>query len=334
MGERKSKESHFEIVDNPMQLGISTEGLSKTRGWIEEKTGKTPYGCLILRNGKIAAEWYGVGFSAEGLFEIGSIRKSFNSALIGIGIQGGKIDLNVRAVDAWPDITEISGDQADEAITLNQLVSGTSGWLTPDPPGKTFVYNNAGFTAAERVVARIYGLANDEIAPEVVKRFKIPLEAESWKVYHFEGEFRPQDIENPGPKLAIDSNLRDLIKWGYLWLKKGVWDSKELIPRDYVNLAANLVNPQIPNAYYGYNWFVNSEKALWPDAPEDSYGHAGFGTFKPSESESRAYLWICPSLNIVAAIVADVSVGFANDFLDVPMRITAEWISRIVRATR
>ena len=275
-----------------------------------------------------------MGFSAEGLFEIGSIRKSFNSALIGIGIQGGKIDLNVRAVDAWPDITEISGDQADEAITLNQLVSGTSGWLTPDPPGKTFVYNNAGFTAAERVVARIYGLANDEIAPEVVKRFKIPLEAESWKVYHFEGEFRPQDIENPGPKLAIDSNLRDLIKWGYLWLKKGVWDSKELIPRDYVNLAANLVNPQIPNAYYGYNWFVNSEKALWPDAPEDSYGHAGFGTFKPSESESRAYLWICPSLNIVAAIVADVSVGFANDFLDVPMRITAEWIARIVHATR
>ncbi len=334
MEERNPKESHFENIDDPMQLGISTEGLSKTRVWIENKTGKTPYGCLILRNGKIAAEWYGGGFSAESLFEIGSVRKSFNSALIGIGIQEGKIDLNVRAVDAWPDITQISSDQADEAITLHQLASGTSGWLTPDSPGKTFVYNNAGFTAAERVVARIYGLADDEIAPEVVRKFKIPLEAESWKVYHFEREFTPQDIENPGPKLAIDSNLSDVIKWGYLWLKRGNWAGRELIPGGYVDLATKLVNPEIPNAYYGYNWFVNAKKALWPDAPEASYGHAGFGTFKPSERESRVYLWICPGLDIVAAIVADVSVGFANDFLDVPMGITAEWIGRIVHATR
>lgn len=313
---------------------MSSEALSQTKDWIEEKTKKTPYGCMILRNGKIAAQWYGGGYSAESLFEIGSIRKSFNSALIGIGIQEGKIDLNVRAVDAWPDITQISGDQADEAITLHQLVSGTSGWLTPDPPGKTFVYNNAGFTAAERVVARIYGLADDEIAPAVVRKFKIPLEAESWKVYHFERKFTPEDIENPGPKLAIDSNLSDLIKWGSLWLEKGIWNGKELIPREYVSVATSLVNPHITNACYGYNWFINAKKALWPDAPEDSYGHAGFGTFKPSESESRAYLWICPSLNMVAVIVADVSVGFANDFLDAPMRITAEWIGRIVRSTK
>jgi CubicO group peptidase (beta-lactamase class C family) len=275
-----SKKSRFESAEDPVQLGMSAENLSQTKDWIGEKTENTPYGCMILRNGKIAAEWYGGGLSPENLFEIGSIRKSFNSALIGIGIQERKIDLSVKAVDAWPDITEISGDQADEAITLHQLVSGTSGWLTPDPPGKTFVYNNAGFTAAEQVVARICGLVDDEIAPEVVRKFKIPLEAESWKVYHFEREFTPQDIENPGPKLAIDSNLRDVIKWGYLWLNKGVWNGKELIPGDYVNLATSLVNPEIPNAYYGYNWFVNAKKALWPDAPEDSYGHAGFGTFK------------------------------------------------------
>jgi CubicO group peptidase (beta-lactamase class C family) len=313
---------------------MSAEDLSETRAWIEAKTGRTPYGCLILRNGKIAAQWYGGGYSAESLFEIGSIRKSFNSALIGIGIQEGKIDLNIRAVDVWSDITKISGDPADETITLHQLVSGTSGWLTPDPPGQTFVYNNAAFTAAERVVARIYGLSDDEIAPRVVEKFKIPLEAKSWKVYHFDREFTPEDIENPGPKLAIDSNLSDLIKWGYLWLRKGIWDGKELIPREYVSVATSLVNPQITNACYGYNWFVNAKKALWPYAPEDSYGHAGFGTFKPSEKESRAYLWICPSLELVAAIAADVSVGFANDFLDVPMRITAEWIGRIVHATR
>jgi CubicO group peptidase (beta-lactamase class C family) len=159
------QKSHFEYIADPIDLGMSVEKLQQTREWIEDKTGKTPYGCLILRNGVIAAEWYGGGFSAESLFEIGSIRKSFNSALIGALIKEGKIDLNVKALERWPAIVELSGARADEAITLHQLVSGTSGWLTSDPPGKTFLYNNAAFTAAEKVVARSCGWAHDEIAP-------------------------------------------------------------------------------------------------------------------------------------------------------------------------
>jgi CubicO group peptidase (beta-lactamase class C family) len=330
METRTEKNPYFKNADSPTALGMSVERLSQTRQWIEDKTGKTPYGCLILRNGMVAAQWYGGGFFPESLFEIGSIRKSFNSALIGNLIKEGRIDLNVKAVDQWPAIVDISADKADEAITLHQLVSGISGWMTPDAPGKTFRYNNAAFTAAERVVAGMCGWANYQIAPEIIKRFKIPLAAESWVISHWERPFAADDFENPGPKLAIDSNLPDLIKWGYLWLKKGLWEGRELIPADYVERATGLVNPEIPNAYYGYNWFVNTKKKLWPDAPEDSYGHAGWGTFKPSGDESRAYLWICPSLDMVAAIVAHVSVGFANDFLDVPMGVTAEWIGRIV----
>ena len=330
MGDRVLSKSFLKSPHNPDEAGMSGNKLAELRGWIGDKTQETPYGCIIIRHGSIVAEWYGGGFSGESLFEIGSIRKSFNSALIGIGIKKGKVNLNTRAVVFWPEIVEISGDKADIAITLHQLASGISGWLTPDAPGKAFRYNNASFTAAEKVVARMYGLASDEIAPEVIKCFKVPLQIESWRVYHFERKFTPEDIENPGPKLAIDSNLGDLIKWGYLWLNKGVWEGKELIPQDYVDLATHLVNPEIPNAYYGYNWFVNAKKALWPDAPEDSYGHAGWGTFKPSGKDSRAYLWICPSLEMVAAIVADISAGFANDFLEVPLKITAKWIGQIV----
>jgi hypothetical protein len=82
----------------------------------------------------------------------------------------------------------------------------------------------------------------------------------------------------------------------------------------------------------GYNWFVNAGRALWPDAPADAYGHPGNGTFKPSEKPSRATLWVCPSLDLVAAIVATVPAGFGNDYLQVPQTVTAEWVGQIVRA--
>jgi CubicO group peptidase (beta-lactamase class C family) len=309
---------------------VSGSKLEKLKVWIEGKAKGMPYGCMVQGRGHVLCEWYGGGFSAKSLFEIGSIRKSFNSALVGIGIKEGRSDLQARAVDFWPEICEISGNKYDREITLHQLMSGTSGWLTSDGQGRKFRYNNAAFTAAERAVARIWGFPEDEIAPEVVRRFKIPLEAESWDIYHWTKEFDPKDIENPGPKLAIDSNLRDLVKWGMVWLRGGLWEGREVIPEDYVALATKPANPEIPDAWYGYNWFVNAKKALWPEAPEDSYGHAGWGTFRPSGEESRTYLWICPSLDSVAAMVTDVSVGFANDFLEVPMKITAEWIEHVV----
>jgi len=157
--------SPFELPVDPRRVGMSEARLVETKDWIERQTGSKPYGCLIVRHGSIVAEWYGGGFSARSLFEIGSIRKSFNSALIGIGIQRGIVDLTARAADWWPDLVSLSNDRADDAITLHQLASAVSGWLTSDPPGTVFRYNNAAFTAAERVVARMYGLPRDEIAP-------------------------------------------------------------------------------------------------------------------------------------------------------------------------
>jgi CubicO group peptidase (beta-lactamase class C family) len=330
MKKRIASTAPLESTADAASAGLSMNRVKELLNWITEKTQDRSYGCIILRAGRMGVEQYGGGFAADSLFEIGSIRKSFNSALIGNGLKEGRINMDLIAGDIWPDLSDISGDSADENITVHQLVSGISGWLTDDSPGTTFRYNNAGFTAAEKVVARLYGFVNDEIAPEIEKRFKGVLNARSWRVYHFSNPFDPLDIDNPGPKLAIDSTLRDLIKWGLLWLNNGIWDGKERIPSEYVKLATGLVNPQIANARYGYNWFVNAGKMLWPLAPADSYGHAGFGTFKPSERDSRAFLWICPSLNMVAAVVADIEVGFANDFLEVPMALTAEWIARVV----
>jgi CubicO group peptidase (beta-lactamase class C family) len=130
--------SPFELPADPDPVGMSEARLEETKNWIERQTGEGPYGCLIVRHGSLVAEWYGGSFSARSLFEIGSIRKSFNSALMGIGIQEGIVDLNARAADWWSDLVALSGDRADDAITLHQLASGVSGWLTPDSRERCF----------------------------------------------------------------------------------------------------------------------------------------------------------------------------------------------------
>ena len=297
--------------------------------WIENLAGGQPYGSIIIHEGAVAAEWYGNGFGPDSLFEIGSIRKTFNSALIGQGLERGSIDLQKRASEVWPDIVKLGDPAKDASISLHHLASGVSGWLAPEPPGTTFRYDNAAFTAAERVTARMLGLARDEIAPEVSRQFKSTLNAESWRCYHFERELTPGDRDNPGPKLAIDSNLRDLAAWGELWLNAGDWHGRRLIPAEWVARATSRVNPHIPNALYGYNWFVNTGRRLWPEAAADSFGHPGWGSFRPSGTESGAFLWICPSLQAVAAMVTAKSTGFTGDFLEVPMLLTTQWLALV-----
>ena len=272
-------------------------------------------------------ERYANGLARDHLFEIGSIRKSFNSALMGIGLQAGLVDQGARAVDWWPELVEISGDLADEAITLHQLASGTSGWLTPDAPGKAFYYNNAAFTAAERVVARMLCLPGDEIRTEVERRFVHPLRTQ-WHVYHFRREFS-RSPGNPGPKLAIDSTLRDLALWGQVWLEGGSLGGLQLFPLEHATRATQPANPLIADARYGYNWFLNADGALWPGTPGDAFGHPGNGSFQPSGAPSHSFLWVCPSLDAVAAVVMDASAGLNLDYRHVPQGLAAEWVSRV-----
>lgn len=300
--------------------------------WITRSLGDAPLGCVIRHHGTTVGHEVCRGMTADILFEIGSIRKSFNSALIGCTSDRSDFTIHLKATNMWPELVAISGDPGDTEITLHHLASGVSGWMTPDPPGLRFLYNSAASTAAERVVGRYWGFPHDEIAAEIARRFKEPLDAASWKIYHFPGQFTPGDVENPGPKLAIDSDLADLATWGELWCNSGRWRGQQLIPEAYVKRATSLVNPDIPSSHYGYGWFVNAGHALWPRVPADSYGHAGFGSFRSSGEPSRAFLWVCPSLSVVAAIITDASAGFAGDFLDVPNDFTAECITKIMSA--
>lgn len=296
--------------------------------WLARALAGRRYGCLLVRGGEVAGEWWGGGFSAADRFEIGSIRKSFCSALVGIGVARGDFGYDLRGESGWPHFVAMSGDAADAEITLHDLMSASSGWLTPAPRGTEMRYNNAAFTATERVVGRHYGLEGDEIAPTVEAAFKAALGTASWTVYHMrQRALDAANIDCTGPKLAIDSTLRDLARWGELWCAGGAWEGRQLIPAEHVARATKRTNPHIPGAHYGYNWFVNDGRALWPGAPEDSFGHIGNGTFKRDEAASFASLWICPRLKAVAALVT-AREGFGDSHLVVPQNGNADWIAR------
>lgn len=298
--------------------------------WLESRSQDTPYGYLIWHNDRIIAEHHGGGATPESRWDIGSIRKSFHSALVGGLIEGGQLSLDLPAHKKWPRLLELSGNEADKAITLHHLLSATSGWLTPDLPGQTFRYNNSAFTAAEQITASV--LPTHDVPGEITSRFARPLGMKHFTAYLRNADFDPARYGNPGPKTIVSCTVRDLLRWGECWLNRGAWQGQQLIPEDHIQRATRLTNPHLPNAYYGYGWRLNIGQHLWPSAPPDAFGHEGngFNINGPEPVPSRAFLFICPSLHLVAALCNDPCTKIGTDSYEFPMVHTNAWIEQVL----
>ena len=316
----------WQTASSPAEVGFWSSGLEIYRAWLENNVSDGPYGTVVIRFGKIAFEEYGGGANAESKWEVGSIRKPIAGALLGMGIEEGIISLDSVVFDVWPEIFTITGEDKDQGITLRQLVTGTSGWRASSQPGEYWRYSNLGFTASHAVVGRAYGLVDDEVAPLVESRIKDVIGATSWDVYHFPNNWH----NNPGPKLAVDSTMRDLSRYGYLWLREGEWDGNQLLPVSYI-LEAQQNQVVSYGRHYGYYWFTNDGKELLPDAPDDAYYHIGNGV-----GGRRTVLLVAPSLDLVAVLSTDqdaYNLG-GEDFLSEPVQSVNEWVRQIVAAVQ
>lgn len=81
-------------------------------------------GLIVLRDGKIVLEKYGLGFDAKGRWTSFSVAKSFTSTLVGAAIKDGAIKSLTDPVTQY--IPELAGSGYD-GVTVQQLLTMTSG---------------------------------------------------------------------------------------------------------------------------------------------------------------------------------------------------------------
>jgi len=310
--------------ERPETLGMSSGGLDAYVSWLSSKAAGEPYGTIIIRYGKVVAEHYGSGADRSSAWEIGSIRKAVGSSLLGMAIEEKRLTLETIVYDIWPEIFLETGSDKDKAIKVKYLFNSSSGWKRPELPGTKWIYNNAAFTAGGMVLGRAYQLPDDRIATLAKERIADIIGASSWHCYHYPDGFSASN-GNPGPKLAIDSNMRDLARFGYLWIRKGEWNGEQIIPSGYVRKATQNQVAHL-NGHYGFCWFVNDGRILLPNAPEDTYFHVGNG-----KENRRTVLVVIPSLDLVAAVGThaskyDITKGYKSQ----PVPHVNEWIGKIV----
>lgn len=74
---------------------------------------------------------------------------------------------------------------------------------------------------------------------------------------------------------GIFISAEDMARFGLLFLNEGKWKSEQLISPDWI---AEATTPSVPNANYGYMWWLNNKgNRHWDGLNENLYYAAGFG---------------------------------------------------------
>ena len=250
----------------------------------------TPFAFVVLHEGKVVAERYREGITADTKLLSWSMAKSFTNALAGIMYGDGLVD-----VFAPTGIPQWQGD-ARAAITLNDLMQMQSGLQWNEDYGNRSDVNlmlhreeDMGLYAINKPLEHqpgtfwYYSSGSTNIVMRLL-RGKFASDAE-FLTYLRERLFAPLGIRNavfepdlrgtPVGSSYLYVTARDFARFGQLFLDDGFVGGERILPEGWVEYSATPASAS--QDCYGSFFWLNRNK-FWPDAPADMFycqGHDG-----------------------------------------------------------
>lgn len=300
---------------SPQAVDLNPDKLAAAKQWLDDNAGDSPYRVVIVRDGRLIAEW-NHNIDRNEQLKLASATKSIYSCVLANVIEEGKLpSADAKVIDYYPEFMDVPEDAGpkpgryafpkDRDITFRQLISNTSGYMKPgEEPGKVFHYQTYGMNVLTHALAKLYGLydiADPEgspgLKPIIDRMIGEPIGA-SWGRYTANFDLQPSAHLNIfGYYDGVLSNVLDMARLGWLWRNWGRWQDRQLVPEAWLREATRTA-PSIrkhcpPQDWrYGYGFWTNEHGLLWPSLPRDSFAAQGAGS---------QHIWVCPSLDLVVA---------------------------------
>lgn len=258
----------------PEEVGMSSSRLGQVYRYAANPNIVTE-ALLIAKDGYIVGEAYFRNYTADRQHYSYSVAKSFTSAVMGIAIDKGYIaNLDVPVYQYYSDWQEPETDPRKQRITLDHLLHMTSGiqWDESDytlHENDVYMMHNA-YDMNQFVLDKPmdhepgtywrYSTGNSQLLSGVIRV------ATEFPTYEFAMDqlLRPIGLKNvqwdtdlagnTATGSGVRATLREFAKFGYLYLKNGAWDGKQIVPSDWIELSRQPVSEQVP--WYGLHWWL------------------------------------------------------------------------------
>ncbi len=287
--------------DNPRDLGIhlntrTGEPYNNIIGPVKERG---PMTGIIIKDGYIVAKW-GEPSRVDMTF---SVTKSFLSTMVGVAWDMGMIESVDDNVHNYMPVKHFNTEH-NKKITWDHLLRQTSDWegtlfgkpdwadrpteeLTPEVinrerhnPGSKWKYNDVRVNVLALAALNVW---RKPLPVALREEVMDPIGASNtWQWHGYENSW----VNIDGLKMQSVSggghwgggmwiSAYDQAKFGYLFLRDGKWEDRQIISQDWIEMART---PTEANKGYGYmNFFLNHDKERMPSAPESAYVFLGSG---------------------------------------------------------
>ena len=274
------------ITPSPTPLALPAGAPLEIPGLDDYMKEQNTAGLVIVQDGKIRVERYGLGFSAAGRWTSFSVAKSFTSTLVGAAIQDGFIKSLDDTVSRY--IPDLRGSAYD-GVSIRQLLMMTSGvrWNEDyeDPEADVAKFNNAkptkGMDATVsymRTLPRAHepgtvwhyntgetNLIGVLVSSAVGKPLARYLEEKLWHPAGMEAE-ATWLLGKTGHEIAgccIQATTRDYARMGLFVLANGNVGGRQIVPADWF-AQATVKHQEIgePGRGYGYQWWTYDDGAV------------------------------------------------------------------------
>lgn len=259
---------------------------------------------MLVRHGYVVAEgWWGP-YGRDTPHILYSLSKSFTSTAVGLAIAEGKMSLDDEVLKFFPDdapaepsanlkamrvrdlLRMATGNQT-EAPILTQDLPWTKTFLAhpvPFKPGSHFLYNSPATYMLSAIVQKVTGMT---VLAYLKPRLFEPLGIDNptWVA-------SPQGISAGAYGLSL--RTEDIARFGQLYLQKGKWKGKQLVPSQWVEEATTrqTANGSSPNS----DWDQGYGYQFWRSRHNTYRGDGAFGQ----------YCMVIPEFDAVVVITSGV----------------------------
>lgn len=289
---------------DPATAGFSQEGIDQAVAYAKRE-GSTSG--MIVQHGLVVAQWGDVSRKSN----LHSARKSFASALIGIAVARGQINLDETLAQLGVDDSEPSLTPTEKQATVRMLLEARSGVYHPTvyetagmeasrppryshAPGTFWYYNNWDFNTVGAIYEkatgqRIFDALQTEIANPIGMQDYRPSD----------GHYVSGGLATRYPAYPFNMSARDLARFALLYLHDGRWRDQQIVPAAWVaESTASYSNT--PTGGYGYMWWT-STPASGPRGPKVALLRPTYW----ADGSHGQYAVVVPSLDLVVVNLVD-----------------------------
>ena len=263
---------------------------------------------MMVRHGRVVAEGWWTPYAPQFNHTLYSMSKSFTSTAVGRAVAEGKLRVEDPVVSFFPEDRPNTVSEHLAALRVKDLLTMSVGhgkeptadmvksenWVKTflaapitNPPGSIFMYNSGATYMLSAIVQKLTGQkVVDYLTPRLFE--PLGIEGMTW-------ETCPRGINVGGWGLNIQTE--GLAKFGQLYLQKGVWKGRQILPPAWVEEATTFKIqqplPAKPNRPNDRNdWLQGYCYQFWRSTHKAFRGDGAFGQFTIVMPEQDAIIAI------------------------------------------